>query len=66
MFNVSCIQLTSDNNVFSNLEKTTDLIINSIKNKADLIITPENTSLFTLVHSELLEKTEKMYNNFFF
>ena len=56
MFNVSCIQLTSDNNVFSNLEKTTDLIINSIKKKADLIITPENTSLFTLNHNELLEK----------
>ena len=31
MFNVSCIQLTSDNNVSSNLEKTTDLIIASIK-----------------------------------
>ncbi len=65
MFNVSCIQLTSDNNVFSNLEKTTDLIIGSIKKKADLIITPENTSLFTLDHSELLEKAEEMNNNFF-
>ena len=65
MFNVSCIQLTSDNNVFSNLEKTTDLIINSIKKKADLIITPENTSLFTLYHSELLEKSDEMNNNFF-
>jgi predicted amidohydrolase len=65
MFNISCIQLTSDNNVFSNLEKTTDLIINSIKKKADLIITPENTSLFTLDHSELLEKAEHMNNNFF-
>ena len=65
MFKVSCIQLTSDNNVFSNLEKTTDLIINSIKKKADLIITPENTSLFTLDHSELLEKAEQMNNNFF-
>jgi len=58
MFNVSCIQLTSDNNVFSNLEKTTNLIINCINNKADLIITPENTSLFTLDHNELLEKAE--------
>jgi len=47
------------------LEKTTDLIINSIKKKADLIITPENTSLFTLDHSELLEKAEEMNNNFF-
>ena len=65
MFNVSCIQLTSDNNVFSNLEKTTDLIISSIKKKADFIITPENTSLFTLDHRELLEKAEEMNNNFF-
>jgi len=66
MFNVSCIQITSDNNVFSNLEKISDLIIASIKNKADLIITPENSSLFTLDHSELLEKAEEMNNNFFF
>ena len=66
MFNVSCIQLTSNNDVFSNLEKTTDLIIGSIKKKADLIITPENTSLFTLNHCELLEKAGEMNNNFFF
>ena len=65
MFNVSCIQLTSDNNVFSNLEKTTDFIVSSIKKKADFIITPENTSLFTLDYSELLEKSEEMNNNFF-
>ena len=57
MFNVSCIQITSSNNVFSNLEKTTDLIINSIKKKADLIITPENTSLlFIATHSDFLLK----------
>jgi predicted amidohydrolase len=65
MFNVSCIQITSDNNIFSNLEKISDLIISSIKKKADLIITPENSSLFTLDHRELLEKAEEMNNNFF-
>ncbi len=65
MFNVSCIQITSDNNVFSNLEKIGELIISSIKKKADLIVTPENSSLFTLDHSELLEKAEEMNNNFF-
>jgi len=48
MFNASCIQLTSNNNVFSNLEKKTDLIINSTKKNIDLIITPKNTSLFIL------------------
>jgi len=56
MLKVACIQITSNNNVFSNLEKTTDLIINSIKNQAYLNITRENTSLITLVHCELLEK----------
>jgi predicted amidohydrolase len=65
MFNVSCVQLSSNNNIFFNLEKSTELIINSIKKKADLIITPENTSLFTLDHNELLEKAEEMNNNFF-
>jgi predicted amidohydrolase len=65
MFNLSCIQLTSDNNVLSNLEKTSDLIVNSIKKKADIIITPENTALFTLDYNELLEKAEKMDDNFF-
>jgi predicted amidohydrolase len=65
MFNVACVQLTSSNNVFSNLEKTTDLILRSIKKKADLIITPENTSLFTLNHKELLDKSKSMKNNFF-
>jgi len=35
MFNISCVQLTSDNNILSNLEKTTDLIISSIKKRAD-------------------------------
>jgi predicted amidohydrolase len=65
MFNVSCIQLTSDNNIYSNLEKTTDIILKSIRHKADLIITPENTSLFTLDHKELLSKAEGMENNFF-
>ncbi len=65
MFNVSCIQLTSDNNLYTNLEKTTDYILKSIRNGADLIITPENTSLFTLNHKELLEKAEPMKSNFF-
>ena len=65
MLNVSCVQLTSDNNINNNLEKTISIIIKSIKLKADLIITPENTSLFTLDHSELLEKAERMNSNFF-
>jgi hypothetical protein len=46
------------------LEQTTDLIINFIK-KANLMIAPENTSLFTLDRRGLLEKVDSMNNNFF-
>lgn len=46
------------------LEQTTDLIINFIK-KANLMIAPENTSLFTLDRRGLLEKVDGMNNNFF-
>ena len=42
-------------NIFSNSKQTTDLIINFIK-KANLMIAPENTSLFTLDRRGLLEK----------
>ena len=41
MFNVACIQITSNNNVFSNLEKTVDLIISSINKKRGTTIHPE-------------------------
>ena len=50
-------------NIFSNLKQTTDLIINFIK-KANLMITPEKTSLFTLDRRGLLEKVDGMNNNF--
>ena len=42
-------------NIFFNSKQTTDLIINFIK-KANLMIAPENTSLFTLDRRGLLEK----------
>ena len=46
MFNVSCIQLKSNDNIKENLIKTKRLIAKAIKQKADLILTPEVSSLF--------------------
>ena len=48
MFRVSCIQLKSNNNINSNLKKTEKLIHKAINQKADFILTPEVSSLFSL------------------
>ncbi len=55
MFRVSCIQLRSDNNIFNNLDKTKKLITKAIRQKTDLIITPEVSSNFSLKKKELLK-----------
>ena len=47
MFRVSCIQLKSNDNFYYNLLKTTKLIKKAVKEKADLIITPEVSSIFS-------------------
>ena len=55
MFRVSCIQLKSNNNINYNLNKTTKLIAKAVKQKTDLIITPEVSSQFSLNKKELLK-----------
>ena len=60
MFRVSCIQLRSNNNLFYNLEKTKKLIHKAVKNKADLILTPEVSSLFSLNKKQLLNVCTSM------
>ena len=55
MFRVSCIQLRSNNNIHYNLNKTTKFIIKAIKQKTDLIVTPEVSSNFSLNKKELLK-----------
>jgi predicted amidohydrolase len=60
MFNVSCIQLKSNNNVFFNLEKTKKFIIKAVNQKADLILTPEVSSLFSLNKKQLLKNCTTM------
>ena len=48
MFKVSCIQLRSNNDINHNLKKNEELIKIAVKQKTDLIITPEVSSLFSL------------------
>ena len=53
-FNVACIQLTCTNKVEENLQSITDYANEAIKAGADFILTPENSSLFSLDGKELL------------
>ena len=55
MFRVSCIQLKSNNNILHNLKKTEKLIYKAVKQKADFILTPEISSLFSLNKKQLLK-----------
>ena len=65
MFRVSCIQLKSNNNIHFNLKKTEKLILKAIKQKADLILTPEVSSLFSLNKSQLLKICTSMKNDIY-
>ena len=49
MFRVSCIQLRSGESIKHNFLKTEKLIKKAVKQKADLIITPEVSSVFSLL-----------------
>ena len=44
---VACVQVLTDNNLEKNLIKVKKLILKAIKQKADLIITPEVSSVFS-------------------
>mgnify|MGYP000728195840 FL=1 len=60
MFRVSCIQLRSNNNIEENLKKTSKLISIAVKQKTDLILTPESSSLFSLNKKQLYKKCLSM------
>jgi len=60
MFRVSCIQLRSNNNIHQNLKKTKKLILRAVKQKADFILTPEVSSLFSLNKKQLLKTCKPM------
>ena len=55
MIKVSCIQLRSNNNIYYNLKQTKRWILKAIKQKTDLILTPEISSLFLLDKKQLLK-----------
>ena len=60
MFRVSCIQLKSNSNIEDNFIKTERLIKKAISQKADFILTPEVSSLFTLNKKQLLNQCTSM------
>ena len=57
---VACIQSSAGENYNKNFKQIVKLIHQSIKNKADLIITPETTSLITSDKKILYKNTFKM------
>jgi len=65
MFKVACIQVCSSNNIKENLDKVVALTLQSISKRADFILTPEVTSLFTSDKQELLSKAEAMDDDIF-
>ncbi len=65
MFRVSCIQLCSGNCIESNFTKTKKLIIKAVKQKANLIITPEVSSLFSLNKKQLMITATSMKDDYY-
>ena len=63
MFRVSCIQLCSSDCIKSNLERSERLIRKAVRQKANLIITPEVSSKFSLNKKRLLEVSTTMNND---
>ncbi len=63
MFRVSCIQLCSSDCIKSNLERSERLIKKAVSQKANLIITPEVSSKFSLNKKRLLEVATTMNND---
>ena len=63
MFRVSCIQLCSSDCIKSNLERSERLIKKAVSQKANLIITPEVSSKFSLIKKRLLEVATTMNND---
>ena len=57
---VACIQSSAGENYNKNIKQIIRLINQSVKNKADLIITPETTSLITSNKKVLYKNTFRM------
>ena len=64
-FKAACLQLTSGSDVDENLKTILDYSQQASAEGADMIITPENSSLFSSDHKELIEKSQNYDNNTF-
>ena len=60
---VACIQLSSGENYNKNIKQIIYFIKQAIKNKADLIITPETSSIITSNKKILFKSTYTMKND---
>ena len=65
MFRVSCIQLCSSDNVEYNLIKTKRLILKAVKQRTNLILTPEVSSKISLNKKKLLKTATSMDKDFY-
>ena len=62
---VACVQVLTDNNLEKNLIKVKKLILKAIKQKADLIVTPEVSSVFSFDKKNLLKELTTMQKDLF-
>jgi predicted amidohydrolase len=62
-FTAACLQLTSNDQPKENLDQVLQLSEQAIKEKVDLILTPENTFLLTLDLEVLLKRSENFDNS---
>ncbi len=64
-FKVACVQLTCNNQVNENLQSILQYASEAVDQGADFILTPENSSIFSADHKELLSKSENFEKNSF-
>ena len=62
---VACVQALTNDNIQQNLKKVKKLILRAIKQKADLIITPEVSSIFSFDKKNLKQRLTSMQKDFF-
>ena len=62
---VSCIQFCADKSIKNNLHITTKLFFEAIREGADLIITPENSSIFGVNKSQINNQVLSMHRDLY-
>ena len=62
-FTAACLQLTSNDQPKENLDQILQLSEQAVKEKVDIILTPENTFLLTLDNEVLLKRSETYDNS---